>query len=206
MPIKGTGNQRFCERCGTVFSIKPSRVASGNGRYCSRACSRQPRFLVPGPEAGLLLIPLGNRRFGIIDETDALLVAPFAWHAHASEDGRYYVRKSYPKLYLHRLLLDAPDGMLVDHRDGNGLNCRRNNLRLATPFQNSANRGKDGRNLSGYKGLAYWPERSKPWAVSIAKEHQSHHIGYYVSAEEAAAAYDEAAAAHPRRVCRREVP
>lgn len=75
--------------------------------------------------------------------------------------GKYYVKGyrrvrtgKYIKPYLHRLLLDPPDGMVVDHIDGNPLNNRRNNLRVGTASENLQNRkGAMTNSETGVRGV-----------------------------------------------------
>ena len=67
--------------------------------------------------------------------------------------------------YLHRVLMDAVNG-LIDHADGNPLNNCRANLRVATKSQNNQNRTKQSNNTSGYKNVN-WSKKSKKWRVDI---------------------------------------
>ncbi len=88
-----------------------------------------------------------------VDACDAHLVRGRKWHA---KRGAYttYARTRLSKgvfLYLHQLIL--PDVPQIDHKDGDGLNCRRDNLRPATRGQNSANVGIKRNNATGYKGV-----------------------------------------------------
>ena len=96
-------------------------------------------------------------------------------------------------MYLHRRVMNAPAGMLVDHINGNGLDNRRGNLRLATPSQNVCNRVTTS--ASGYRGVEAIPDRSKPWRACLYKGKKRTEVGTFDTAEEAARAYDAAAAA-----------
>lgn len=80
----------------------------------------------------------------------------------------------------------------IDHRDGNSLNNRIDNLREATGSQNQANRGKNKNNTSGYKGV-YWDRSSGRWAANIWKDSQKIWLGCHDTPELAYAAYCEAA-------------
>ena len=92
---------------------------------------------------------------------------------------------------LHRLIMQAPKGMLVDHIDRNGLNNKRSNLRLCTKKQNRAN-GKPWKPAaSGYRGV-YWSGRK--WFAAISQNgHKIKSLGQFESKELAARAYDAAA-------------
>jgi len=95
-----------------------------------------------------------------------------------------------PKLYLHRILMGSPEGMDIDHRDGNGLNNCRSNLRVATRAQNSANRGRSAVNTSGFKGVFWNADRGK-WYARISVAGKATKRGYFETPELAAAAYSE---------------
>jgi len=94
---------------------------------------------------------------------------------------------------MHREIMDAPAGMEVDHINGNGLDNRKCNLRLATSSQNKRNQRKQRRKTSSkYKGV-YWHKRDKVWVVRIQAEGKEKYIGSYKTEQEAALAYNEAA-------------
>lgn len=81
----------------------------------------------------------------------------------------------------------------IDHIDMDRANNRLSNLRLATPSQNGANRGRQKNNSSGLKGVA-WNKGAKRWRAQIKANGKRRHLGYFDTAEEAHAAYQEAAA------------
>ena len=93
------------------------------------------------------------------------------------------------RVYLHRWLLDAQPGQLVDHIDGNKLNNRRSNLRLVTRSQNQANRRHNRTSRSRYKGVT-WHKRRKRWMARIQVRGRRITIGYYADALQAAYEYD----------------
>jgi len=77
---------------------------------------------------------------------------------------------------------------LIDHRDGNPLNNRWDNLRLGSHGDNAANRSRLRTNRSGFKGVCFDPRRGK-WRAQITKDGRRFSIGSYATAEEAHAAY-----------------
>ncbi len=81
----------------------------------------------------------------------------------------------------------------VDHIDGDGLNCRRSNLRDATPRQNVWNSRLAKTNTSGYKGVSFDRRRGR-WHAYIIAAHKQNDLGHFDSAEEAAAAVVKARA------------
>lgn len=95
------------------------------------------------------------------------------------------------RVYLHRYLLDAQPGQIVDHIDGDPLNNTRANLRLVTRAQNQWNR-KAQQNASGYKGVS-WHRGHQKYYARIQVHNRRHFLGYFETAEEAAEAYDAAA-------------
>lgn len=93
---------------------------------------------------------------------------------------------------MHRFILDAPHGMEVDHKNGDGLDCRRENMRLATRKQNAFNRKRPSVNTSGFKGVTLVKPTGK-WLAQIEVGGKNMHLGTYESKIEAARAYDKAA-------------
>jgi hypothetical protein len=98
----------------------------------------------------------------------------------------------------HRLIWrivtgDDPINSQIDHIDGNSLNNRFNNLRLASNAQNSYNRKKTVLNTSGYKGVN-WCKRAKKWAAKIGVNNRRFFLGYFDTPELAHMAYCKAAA------------
>jgi len=98
---------------------------------------------------------------------------------------------------LHRFLVSPGEGFNVDHKDGNGFNNRRSNLRTCNQTQNLGNSKIPKTNKTGYKGV-YTTENSQkprtcPFMSKIQFQKKHIHIGYYMTAEEAARAYDQKA-------------
>jgi hypothetical protein len=89
---------------------------------------------------------------------------------------------------MHRLIMAAPDGIGVDHINGDGLDNRRANLRLASQRDNSANMAVRASSATGFKGVS-WKRRNRKWQAQIGRTY----LGIFASAEEAARAYDHAA-------------
>ena len=95
------------------------------------------------------------------------------------------------KLWMHRLIADAPTDAVVDHKDGDGPNNQRYNLRICTQQQNARNRRKIG-GTSRFKGVSQNKGR-KNWRAQIRDNNRTIYLGSYSSEEEAAKAYDSAA-------------
>ena len=116
-----------------------------------------------------------------------------SWNAHPAKqrDERWYASgsQSGKTIYMHRIILDAPIGVMVDHVNGNGLDNRRQNLRLATKSQNNANRN-GYQNRTGFRGVE--PHKKRFIAV-IWINHKRKNVGRFDTAIEAAIARDMAA-------------
>lgn len=138
-------------------------------------------------------VPLTRGYTAIIDATDWPLVSGHSWHAEVSHKRvTVYAGATIRnrRVSMHRLLMGEPEGLQVDHRDGDGLNNRRSNLRVATRTQNQRNKiGKRGTS-SRFKGVG-WHKDAGKWAAFIEKRH----LGLFTDEEAAARAYDEAARA-----------
>jgi hypothetical protein len=106
-----------------------------------------------------------------------------AWDSHDKATRR--------RIVMHRLIMSPPDGMFVDHIDGDGLNNRRSNLRIVTKQQNAFNQTKhSGR--SRFKGVSY-EKSSNMWRATIRVDGVKKSLGRHAVEEDAAIAYDLAA-------------
>lgn len=142
-------------------------------------------------------IPLTNGYVALVDDADFKAVNKFKWYAHKMGRGVYVVRSvkradgSWTIQSLHQFLM--PGVPRVDHRDGNGLNNQRNNLRPATKTQNGQGfRKKKVGATSAYRGVS-WYLKTKKWKASIKAAGKQRYLGYFVSEIDAARAYDTAA-------------
>ncbi len=145
------------------------------------------------------LIPLTQGKFAVVDDADYEWLSQWKWTAQRTPHGFYAIRQEKGKLVLmHRLINDTPEGFGTDHRDGDGLNNRRLNLRTATQLQNMMNRkGKRG-GTSKFKGV--WadpnPRNRKLWRSAIRLNGRLKYLGRFATEEEAGAAYATAAKHH----------
>lgn len=143
-------------------------------------------------------IPLNSRKYpelhALIDEADYELVSQYRWRAHSAGSGLYYaIQGARDTNSMHRLIMSPPDNMQVDHINGDGLDNRRSNLRIATSSQNHANRKRLLRVKSSvYRGVT-WHKAAGKWQAAIKANQAFHYLGVYESEEDAARAYDRAA-------------
>lgn len=96
---------------------------------------------------------------------------------------------------MHRLILSLKSGEICDHINGDKLDNRKKNLRVCTSSQNLANRGSQKNSRSGIKGVTFYVRTGK-WAANIAFNRKQTFLGYFLSKEEAASAYNQAAIEH----------
>lgn len=143
-----------------------------------------------------LFIPLTKGYSAVIDSEDYEKVMTAAKNWQANDWGKtVYAQSRSPAdhrvLMLHRVVMDAPSGMCVDHINHDTLDNRKSNLRIVTKQQNQCNVVKREGNSSRFKGVC-WNKRAKLWYAYINVYGKRSHLGYYKSEEDAARAYDEA--------------
>lgn len=149
-------------------------------------------------EGNVAYVPLTRGHEAVIDAADVSIIGGFSWWAVEKGNTTYAVRQSGPRThrvttYMHMAILPVAEGHLVDHRDGNGLNNRRSNLRAATVPQNQHNRPIGRKNTSGFKGVC-WSKRDGRWQANIRINGKKRSLGLHSTAEEAHAAYAKASA------------
>lgn len=144
------------------------------------------------------VIPLTREMVAIVDDEDFAAVSAFKWHAAAHGNGIFSARRtaSGKTVYLHRFLMgEIPSGFVVDHINGNPLDCRRANLRIATFRENAMNRRKRSDAKSAFKGVK-WRAKKRAWVAKIKVNGRMIFLGNHRSAVDAARAYDKAAREH----------
>lgn len=186
MPAKFT---RICVDCGTTTAGRSARC-----RSCGQLIHHKIRKPIPNPNdpsGETMLIPLTQGKFAIIDAEDAELVSAQQWNARKSLHTWYAQTRIHlpgipgKRIYLHRFLVNPPEGQDIDHRDLNGLNNRRSNLRFCTDSLNHANCLP--RSSTGFKGVKTVLNR---WGAYIAVNKKFIWLGTFDTPEEAARAYD----------------
>ena len=136
------------------------------------------------------IVHLTQGKIAFIDAADAELVESYGrWSADKRSNG-FYARYSPERIYLHRLIMGFPDG-LVDHQDGDTLNCRRSNLRIVTPSQSIMNTAIRTDNKSGHRGV-FWDKARGKWRAEIKAGIHKKYLGRFDLIEDAIAAYAEA--------------
>lgn len=147
-------------------------------------------------------IKLTQGKVALVDDEDYEYLNQWKWTAYKRSNTFYAGRqerkyKNIPYrhsqqiinvIFLHRVIMKTPIGMETDHKDHNGLNCQKHNLRNCTHLQNGKNKRSVGK--SKYLGVSFNGKyiRSKIQVDGITK-----HLGYFSSEIIAAKKYDEAA-------------
>lgn len=158
-------------------------------------------------------IPLSNSRpcanrgryVTLIDDEDYAWAVESFWSVQILKNGGatqlYAVRTaSERRALMHRAIATRafgilPTGKEIDHANGDGLDNRRSNLRIASRSNNMANVGVRANNTSGFKGVS-WDRSRSLWGAKIKVNYRAIHLGRFSTAEEAALAYNAAAAFH----------
>ncbi len=142
------------------------------------------------------VLELTQGRVACVDDEEYEQVIRHQWHFTKQGYAASWVTTSgrREKVLLHRFILPAPANINVDHVNGNRLDCRHSNLRLATRTENARNQRKRI-STSKYKGVA-WHERARKWQVGICINGKRHHLGLFTDEVQAACTYDQAARVH----------
>lgn len=153
--------------------------------------------------ADAVQIPVGPDLFAIVDQVDAEKIRGYKWHPIRSGTTFYAATSlppkspggSWPSVRMHRMILSVGSDEQVDHKNHDGLDNRRSNLRICNQSQNNGNRRLSSGNTSGYKGV-HWDGVRHLWRAYIRVDGRALHLGRFRDPESAAAVYDEAAIRH----------
>lgn len=135
------------------------------------------------------VIWLTRGKYAIVDNEDFERLIQHKWSFHKKRSETVFYANSY-LMAMHRYIMNAPKGQMVDHINNNGLDNRKRNLRLCSNAENMANSKMSESNTSGFKGVS---RRRKKWRACICPLGKSIMLGDFDTPLEAAIAYDEAA-------------
>lgn len=145
-----------------------------------------------------MLIKLTQGRAAKVDASDFLYLRNYKWYAQKNFD-TFYARRSFTKngrkkqISMHREIMNPAEDIIIDHRNQDGLDNRRSNLREATKAENNCNRKKRVKRFSSiYKGVSWNSEHNK-WSADIMVNGKKIFLGYFDNEIDAAKAYDAAA-------------
>jgi hypothetical protein len=145
----------------------------------------------PAPtSADVRHIALTKGKFAIVDAADYDYLSRFRWHAKEAR-GRFYAATVIDgkSVTMHQLLMDPPPGKVIDHINGNGLDNRRQNMRICTPQQNRRNT-RPRRKSSAFIGVS---RRGDKYKARIKHNGREVHLGTFDDETQAARARDRAA-------------
>lgn len=147
-------------------------------------------------------ILLTRGKIAIVDDADYDLLSTYHWQAKPGRNTWYAYGRVYGPgnplgtvIIMHRMVINAVGPkQIVDHINRNGLDNRRNNLRLATCSQNVNNSPAHWDAFSQIKGVSFdgTSKRRKRWTACIMRQSKRKRLGYYDTKQEAGAAYDRA--------------
>jgi hypothetical protein len=148
-----------------------------------RRVEREP--VVQPLDQSIKLIPLTKGQVATVDVADYEWLMQWPWNAYWHPRTKsYYARQAHGKL-MHRLILGLTDPAIkCDHQDGDTLNNRRYNLRVATDQQNAQNRKTRSDNKCGHVGI-WWRKDVQMWQASIFDNGKPRHLGYFRNFDDA---------------------
>lgn len=141
-------------------------------------------------------IPLTQGKVALVDDEDYKWLIEFKWCAAKSRTTFYAMRHTHQQrpetIQMQRDIIRPLAKFQIDHINHNGLDNRRENLRIATPTQNNQNRQKSKGKSSQYRGVS-WSTSTRKWRVEIKASGSKRILGHFDNEIDAALAYDRAA-------------
>ena len=146
-------------------------------------------------------IKLTQGKSALVDDEDFDYLNQWKWHVdsngyavHSKHCYLGYKKYKNTCIYLHRAVLKAQAGQMIDHKDGNRLNNQKQNLRFCSPSQNVANKKNQKNKITSiYRGVDYNPRFRKKWRTRIQKDRYQIEIGRFDNEYNAALAYNNKA-------------
>lgn len=152
-------------------------------------------------------IPLTQGKFALVDDEDFEYLSQFYWQAlKRGINAAWHVKRTIARfdktktVYMHQEIMPSPTGLEIDHKNGDGLDNQKKNLRVVTRLQNTRGyrRLRTGKS-SKFRGVS-WFKRNKNWRAQIGASplagriaRKMLHLGYFKCEEDAARAYDKKA-------------
>lgn len=147
-------------------------------------------------------IPLSQGYSAIVDKDDYDELSKYKWNARVHRGGLVYAvrtsRRIAGKQYsiaMHRVVLKARAGVIIDHINGNSLDNRKKNLRICSHKENCRNMRARSSGTSRYRGVS-WNSECRKWCAQIVVDGKRLYLGLFEKELAAAKAYDSAAKKH----------
>lgn len=143
-------------------------------------------------------IQLSQDKVALVDDEDFERLNQVNWVAHKERNTWYAIGhkkvglRNYKNTKMHRVIMNALDGEQIDHKDCNGLNNQKSNLRFCTNTENLRNARKRKGCISKLKGVSYHKQNNR-WRATINMDQKQISLGCYGTQQEAARAYNQAA-------------
>ena len=185
--IANNGQQMWkcrCE-CGKIIIVQQGHLRNGHSKSCGKCNAFES-------ENGVTTCTVADGRQFVFDSEDLSVVKKYTWHI--GRCGYVLAHDGGMGIKLHRLLVQPPDNLFIDHIDRNPLNNCRENLRVCSKHQNCFNQGLRSDNRTGYKGVHYDAKRNE-LIVRIGYKGQRYTIKRFPPEKllEAAQAYNQKA-------------
>lgn len=143
------------------------------------------------------LYPLTSSKVAIVDDEDFETLNKFHWSLMVAG---YAYREEWNKMKrkkftMHREIMSSKTNDVIDHKNGNPLDNRKENLRLCTQMENCRNQSIKSSNKSGYKGVS-WDKRAGKWSAFLTVNYKHIFGGYFEDVKKAAESYNKMAIEH----------
>jgi hypothetical protein len=185
--------QVICKHCGKEFLKHQCYLNENN--YCSRLCYQKSlktnEYNTKGDITEIIIKSKHGTYKCLIDTKNLNILKNYSWSIEGKPESKG--RKSYisanPRnkkmIKIHRLITNCPEGLEVDHIDGNPLNNLEANLRICTGKENKQNINKTNTKAKSKVRNVHWLKRDNKWRVTFVIEGKNKNFGYYKNLEEA---------------------
>lgn len=145
-------------------------------------------------------IPLTQGKFALVDDEDFEYLSQWKWHVTNTIGMPHGYARRTGSVYMHRVITKAPNEKVVDHKNGNTLDNRKQNLRVCTDGGNQANRNKvNVNNTSGISNVYFSKDKNriKRWRAIVKRNYRKINLGSYLTKQEASEAVEKYLAEEP---------
>jgi len=195
--------------CGNLIIVFSSNLRSGATVSCG--CKQKENHFTKGTNTYDMSGEYGicntiDGKYFFFDKDDFEKIKNYYWFPETRSNGKIYFRANSntgKKVYVHRIIMNNPNGKEIDHKDLNYFDCRKESLRSCTRSENSQNQAKRKNTLNKLKGTTF-DKKQKKWQAQITVNNKHISLGYFNTENEAHAAYCEASEKYHREFGRTE--